>query len=756
MKKDMKGTNLTTVQFRDHFKKVSEAKFENEPEDIEKVVDMADDLREGEEAEEWRIWLNKVPDLEEVEEQMRLMRDSAPGEDGVRLNFLCNGGRAVMDEVVRLVQFMFQNDASKWEESLKTGIVVPLYKMKGDREDPGNYRGVCLLSLGSRIIARVCANRLMKWAEGRKILDENQQGFRRGRSTTDASQMMMRIQEDTEDLKRRTEGSVLDEKEVVAARLLDLRKAYPRVNRPALWRLLQRYGVDGNFLTTLQGLHEATEYRVRGKEGLSEEWLPDRGLREGCPSSPPLFNIFHQAVMRVAKKEREKKALEAGTTAGIVYRWVPGSTFPCAQGWEDDNSSAVEVVLEKSLFADDTTVLGYEDELEEGVAVTKEVMGWFEERNNDSKEEKLLFGEEESGKVRMLGSWMGWSEDVKQRLKRGGRAWWMTKQRLKGSRISKKLQARIVEASVESSMLFDCQARTWRVGEVKKLQSFVDRAYRHIWSNKTKPPLMQMQEEGVNMVDVRKSLGVRSLRWKIEKRVYERMGHVLRMDDDRLVKSIVFGWLRNLEERAKRKGQKRKTVLYWRKLVREAGWDVTTIGNKASDRKKWKEMVSERMRHLAKYEDSKGKKWEGHAGERNRAKEMEFVFVCEVCSKVCKSKGGLTNHRRTMHEKSKFKKSFSCHRCGSVFGSDANMVNHLKVCVGDECDGDMAKCPVCGKWMKKKSLSKHKKKCGDGAMEEAHTMPFARKHVPKTKPCPSCGRELSTTNMARHLKICQN
>ena len=54
-----------------------------------------------------------------------------------------------------------------------------------------------------------------------------------------------------EDLNRRSEGQVLDEKERVEARLLDLRKAYPRVNRPALWRLLQRYGVDGNFLSTL-------------------------------------------------------------------------------------------------------------------------------------------------------------------------------------------------------------------------------------------------------------------------------------------------------------------------------------------------------------------------------------------------------------------------------------------------------------------------------------------------------------------------
>ena len=80
----------------------------------------------------------------------------------------------------------------------------------------------------------------MKWAGGRKVLKNDQQGVRRGRATADTTQMM-RLQEDVEDL-RRTEGSVLDE--VVAARLLDLRKAYPRVNRPALWRLLKCYGVE--------------------------------------------------------------------------------------------------------------------------------------------------------------------------------------------------------------------------------------------------------------------------------------------------------------------------------------------------------------------------------------------------------------------------------------------------------------------------------------------------------------------------------
>ena len=88
--------------------------------------------------------------------------------------------------------------------------------------------------------------------------------------------------------------------------------------------------------------------------------------------------------------------------------------------------------------------------------------------------------------------------------------------------------------------------------------------------------------------------------------------------------------------------------------------------------------------------------------ERNKPKEMEFVFVCDVCGKVCGSKGGLTVHRRTKHERSALKKSFQCHRCGSEFNTDANLINHLHVCVGEECEGDSRKCNGCGKWLKKK------------------------------------------------------
>ena len=411
--------------------------------------------------------------------------------------------------------------------------------------------------------------------------------------------------------------------------------------------------------------------------------------------------------------------------------------------------------------------------METAAPVIKEVMREYEEKNNEGKEEQMIFGNIAEEDTRMLGCWMGNKEDLKQRRARAGRTWFKVKKQLTRSRLTKPTQARIVQACVENALLFDCHTRMWFKKDMKSLQSWVDRCYRHVWANRTGPPLRQMQAQGKNMQDVRNQLGIMTLQWKIEKRTLERIGHVLRMPDSRMVKVATLGWLEELESWAKTPGKKRKTPHYWKRLLREAAIDPSDAGRLAQDREQWRDLVRRRMDHLKTYEQQKGHHYNFARGERllernaGRIEEEHQAFECEYpgCGKVCLSKAGLTIHKRRMHEAPR--KTFRCDKCNKFFPAECNMLNHAKNCGGQAQNPDLSRCASCGGEFSKTNIARHRRTCEAragiaGRNEEAREArgerpaanPPARVYVPRLGECPSCGRLLSKTNMARHLRSC--
>ena len=742
---------ISISDFKSHFENVSRERYEEDPSVIASVIERVNDMRMNDRAIAANERMNEMPDREEIVKAMREMKDSAPGEDGVRLRYIMNACEEMRERVNEIVRRMFERRANEWDERAKSGIIVPLFK-KGDRKCVNNYRGVCLLSMCSRILARVIAKRLSWWAEWLGLLDDNQAGFRAGRSTADVVQVMVRMEEDVSDCMRRVND--VNEYEWPVARLLDLRKAYPRVSKPALWMLLERYGLKGKCLESLIDLHECTEYKVRGKEGMSDGWMPARGVREGCSTSPILFNVYHQAVMRQAEEVRG----EGSDEVGVRWRWLPGGSFAGGKVWEKGGKECKSVSLTCALFADDTTIVGMSGEIDDGVRRVKSVMNKWEERNNDAKEEVLEFGTNEGGDVRVLGSWVSSNADVSNRIKRANGLWWKVKAWLKSSRLTKKWQGRIVEACVESSLLYDCQARVWYKRDVKRLQKWMDKCYRYVWSNRNGEPLRQMQANGVNMQDVRVCLGVKSVRWKIEKRVLERIGHVVRMGNDRLTKAMVFGWYEGLEGKEKKMGRKRKTILYWKGMLRECGVDWTDIERVCSDREGWKAKVRERMRHVDVWERQQGHRYvwgvNESAIERNDRRVIDLTCRYEGCGKVCKSKGGLVQHQKRTHRAPEERVRFECGKCGYVCETEVACKMHESSCVGGRVDGGRRECGVCGAWVSRTNYARHVRTCSmrEGAAGEGEGSGRTRGRVAE---CPRCGRTLSYSNMARHQTSCR-
>ena len=65
----------------------------------------------------------------------------------------------------------------------RRGLIVPIWKGKGDIHDPGRYRGITLLSQALKLMERILDATVRHIVESK--LGENQLGFRKGRGTDD-------------------------------------------------------------------------------------------------------------------------------------------------------------------------------------------------------------------------------------------------------------------------------------------------------------------------------------------------------------------------------------------------------------------------------------------------------------------------------------------------------------------------------------------------------------------------------------------
>lgn len=233
-------------------------------------------------------WLGHTPSPAEVRLAVRRLRDCSPGRDEVTAGMLQWAGPRAMDCVISIIQSLWVSQPDVWPHSVKQGIRIYLHK-KGDRQDLGNYRVIMLLPLISRVLARIVATRLQHWSEQSNFLHNFQWGFRPNRRCTDPALVLTLLLEMANGHIRRQEDSW----DPLVLVLWDIVKAYPSTQRHICWKLFHKLGVPETMLRVLYGLHDCTDYVIRSGDEYSEPFSLAIGLREGCPSSPVCFSIFH-------------------------------------------------------------------------------------------------------------------------------------------------------------------------------------------------------------------------------------------------------------------------------------------------------------------------------------------------------------------------------------------------------------------------------------------------------------------------------
>ena len=105
----------------------------------------------------------------------------------------------------------------------RMGLIVPIWKIKGDVHDPGKYRGITLLSQLLKLLEMVLDARIRIRVEG--DFGEEQQGFRKGRGTADGMFVLIQMVEK----RLEVQGSM-------ALGFVDLEKAFDTVPKEMVMR----------------------------------------------------------------------------------------------------------------------------------------------------------------------------------------------------------------------------------------------------------------------------------------------------------------------------------------------------------------------------------------------------------------------------------------------------------------------------------------------------------------------------------------
>nr|XP_027237025.1 uncharacterized protein LOC113828287 [Penaeus vannamei] len=199
-----------------------------------------------------QLWMSLPPTFREFDAALKQMRHGkAAGPDNIPTEFLTHGGLVLKTRLHSLI-------LKAWEEKQapndwKDALLVTIFK-KGDRRECGNYRGISLLSIAGKILARILLNRLQIVAE--IILPESQCGFRPSRGTIDMIFCARQLQEKSKE----------QQKPIF---LISTTSAFDSVPRTAMWSVLNRFGVPEPFVDMIKALHDGMTAKVIHQSNLS-------------------------------------------------------------------------------------------------------------------------------------------------------------------------------------------------------------------------------------------------------------------------------------------------------------------------------------------------------------------------------------------------------------------------------------------------------------------------------------------------------
>ena len=233
----------------------------------------------------------------------QMEHNKAPGPDGFPAEFYQKFWEVIKGDLFLMFQELHSGDLPLF--SLNFGVITLIPKVQ-EANVIQKYRPICLLNVSFKIFTKVATNRLSLVAD--KVVSPTQTAFLRGRNILEG---VVILHETIHELHRKKMSGVVFK--------IDFEKAYDKVKWPFLLQALRMKGFSTKWISWVRSFISGGSVAVNVNDDVGNFFQTRKGLRQGDPLSPILFNIVADMLSVLVKRAKDQ-----GQISGVVPHLIDG------------------------------------------------------------------------------------------------------------------------------------------------------------------------------------------------------------------------------------------------------------------------------------------------------------------------------------------------------------------------------------------------------------------------------------------------